>query len=63
MANPAAAIPIPMAYYLSALEKQSKRIAELARFMPFAEQEQEMERLARELKQVAALFRDLFQSQ
>lgn len=63
MANPTAAFPIPMEYYLSAMEKQSKRIAELARFMPFAEQEHEMERLSRELRQLAALFRGLFQSQ
>lgn len=63
MANPSAAFPIPTEYYLSAMVKQSKRIAELARFMPFAEQEREMERFARELNQIAALFRGLFQRQ
>ena len=60
MANPSAVIQLPMEYHLSLMEKQSKRIAELARFMPFAEQEQEMERLARELKHAAALFRVWF---
>lgn len=63
MTNPSAAIPLPMEYHLGMMEKQSRRIAELARFMPFAEQEQEMERFARELKAAVALFRFWLQSQ
>lgn len=62
MANPSAAIAMPE-YYLGMMEKQSRRIAELARFLPFAEQEKEMERMARELRGAVTLFRLLLESQ
>ena len=62
VANSSATIPMT-AYYLSMMEKQSTRIAELARFLPFAEQEKEMERMARELKVAIAAFRVLLESQ
>jgi len=55
---------IPMTeYYLRMMDKQSRRIAELARFLPFAEQEKEMERMARELKVAIAAFRVALDSQ
>jgi len=57
MAVPSVAVPHPAEYYLGLVEKQSKRIAQLARFLPFAEQEHEMELMARELKMAVAHFR------
>jgi len=56
MASPSAAIPA-LEYYLGLIEKQSKRIAQLARFLPFREQEQEMELMARELRAAVVHFR------
>lgn len=56
MASPSAAIP-GMEYYLGFIEKQSKRIRQLARFLPFREQEQEMELMARELGAAVVHFR------
>ena len=63
MANPSATTPVPLEHPLGMMEKQSRRIAELARFLPFAEQEKEMERMARELKVAIAAFRVLLESQ
>ena len=54
MAVPSVGIPDHMEYFLGLIEKQSRRISELARFLPFAEQEQEMETMAKELKMAVA---------
>lgn len=62
VANPSATIPMTE-YYLRMMEKQSRRLAELARFLPFAEQEKEMERMARELEVAIAAFRVVLESQ
>jgi hypothetical protein len=62
VAHSSATIPMTE-YYLRMMEKQSRRIAELARFLPFAEQEKEMERMARELKVAIAVFRVVLGSQ
>jgi len=63
MASPSATIPNHIEYYLGLIEKQSRRIAQLARFLPFAEQEQEMELMARELKMAVAHFRTFLPEQ
>jgi len=44
-------------------EKQSKRIAELARFLPFADQKEEMQRLARDLKRAIFYLKFWFELQ
>jgi hypothetical protein len=59
MAVPSVTIPNHQEYYLGLIEKQSRRLAQLARFLPFAEQEQEMECMVRELKMAVAHFRNL----
>jgi methylphosphotriester-DNA--protein-cysteine methyltransferase len=53
--------PSNLEYHLGLMEKQSKRIAELARFLPFADQQQEMERVATDLEVTASYFRRFFQ--
>jgi hypothetical protein len=40
-------------YHLGLVEKQSKRIEELARFLPFADQQKEMEGMAADLNVAA----------
>ena len=62
MENPYSAMPIDLERHLGLMEKQSKRIAELARFLPFADQQEEMNRLARDLKVAAGYFRYWFRS-
>jgi hypothetical protein len=60
MKSPSTAIPINLEYHLGLIEKQSKRIYELARFLPFADQQQEMERVATDLMVAASVLRDGF---
>jgi len=54
MAVPSVAIPNHIAYHLGLI----RRISELARFIPFAEQEQEMETMARELRMAVVHLRN-----
>ena len=58
MVVPSIAIPNHIEYFLGLIEKQSRRLSELARFLPFAEQEREMETIAKELKMAVAHFRN-----
>ena len=62
MTNPSSAVPTDLEYHLGLIEKQSKRMAELARFLPFRDQQQEMDRLAKDLNVAARYFRHWFQS-
>jgi hypothetical protein len=57
MKSASEAIPINLEYHLGLIEKQSKRIAELARFLPFADQQWEMERVADYLEVAASYLR------
>jgi hypothetical protein len=41
-------------FQLGLMEKQIKRVAELAKFLPFADQQEEMNRLAKRLSNEAA---------
>ena len=59
MKSASEAIPIELELHLGLIEKQSKRIAELARFLPFADQQQEMERVAKYLECAASYIRSL----
>ena len=44
-------------FQLGLMEKQIKRIAEFARFLPFADQQDEMDRIVRRLSSEAASFK------
>lgn len=55
MKNPSSALVRNLEYNLGLMDKQIKRVAELARFLPFADQqEEEMNRLAKQLRAEAA---------
>jgi hypothetical protein len=62
MKSASEAIPITLEFHLGLIEKQSKRIAELARFLPFADQQQEMERVANYLEAAASDIRSLLKA-
>src|ERR1022692_3163672 len=50
MKNPSSALARNLEYNLGLMDKQIKRVAELARFLPFADQQEEMNRLAKPLR-------------
>ena len=50
MNNPSSALVRNLEYNLGLMDKQIKRVAELARFLPFADQQEEMNRLAKQLR-------------
>jgi len=50
MKNPSSALARNLEYNLGLMDKQIKRVAELARFLPFADQQEEMNSLAKQLK-------------
>jgi len=52
--NPSSALVRNLEYNLGLMDKQIKRVAELARFLPFADQQEEMNRLAKQLRAEAA---------
>jgi hypothetical protein len=55
MKNPSSALDRNLEYNLGLMDKQI-RVAELARFLPFADQQEEMYRLAKQLRaEVACL--------
>jgi hypothetical protein len=49
MATSSSAMPLALHHRLGLMEKQVKRLVELARFLPFADQEDEMKRLANDV--------------
>jgi hypothetical protein len=54
--NPSSALARNLEYSLGLMDKQINRVAELARFLPFADQQDEMNRLAKQLRaEVACL--------
>ena len=52
--NPSSALVRNSEYLLGLMEKQIKRVAELARFLPFSDQQEEMNRLVKQLSTEAA---------
>ena len=54
MKNPSSALVRNLEYNLGLMDKQIKRVAELARFLPFADQQEEMNRLVKQLRAEAA---------
>jgi hypothetical protein len=54
MKNPSSVLVRNLEYNLGLMDKQIKRVAELARFLPFADQQEEMNRLAKQLRAEAA---------
>ena len=50
-------LPHDLEYHLGLMEKQIKRLAELARYLPFADQQEEMNNLVLRLKVAAAYLR------
>jgi hypothetical protein len=52
--NPSSALARNLEYNLGLMDKQIKRVAELARSLPFADQQEEMNRLAKQLRAEAA---------
>lgn len=54
MTNPSSALARNLEYNLGLMDKQIKRVAELARFLPFADQQEEMTRLAKRLRAESA---------
>jgi hypothetical protein len=54
MNNPSSALVRNLEYNLGLMDKQIKRVAVLARFLPFADQQEEMNRLAKQLRAEAA---------
>ncbi len=57
MTNPSSVLPPDLEYQLGLMEKQIKRIAELGRFLPFADQQEEMNRLSANLNVAAGYLR------
>lgn len=57
MTNPSPVLPPDLEYQLGLMEKQIKRIAELGRFLPFADQQEEMNRLSANLNVAAGYLR------
>lgn len=55
--KPPSSLPRDLEYHLGLMEKQIKRLAELARFLPFADQREEMNNLVSKLKGEAAHLR------
>jgi hypothetical protein len=54
MKNPSSALARNLEYNLGLMDKQIKRVAELAGFLPFADQQEEMNRLTKQLRAEAA---------
>jgi hypothetical protein len=61
MEIPSSALPQNLEYhlYLALMEKQIKRLGELARFLPFADQQEEMNRIVNALSAEATLLKSL----
>lgn len=57
MTNPSLDLPLDLKCQLGLMEKQIKRIAELGRFLPFADQQEEMNRLVANLNVAARYLR------
>jgi hypothetical protein len=57
MTNPSSVLPLDLECQLGLMEKQLKRIAELCRFLPFADQQEEMNRLVANLNVAARYLR------
>jgi hypothetical protein len=57
MTNPSSVLPLDLEYELGLMEKQIKRIAKLGRFLPFADQQAEMNRLVANLNVAARYLR------
>jgi hypothetical protein len=55
--NPSSALVRNLEYNLGLMDKQIKRVAELARFLPFADQQEEMNMLVKRLSIEAASLR------
>jgi len=50
-------LPRDVEYHLGLMEKQIKRLSELARYLPFADQQEEMNKLVAKLKVETAYLR------
>ncbi len=57
MTNHSSVLPFDLEYQLGLMEKQIKRIAEFGRFLPFADQREELNRLAVNLNVTARYLR------
>lgn len=57
MTNPSLVLPLDLECQLGLMEKQIKRIAELGRFLPFADQQEEVNRLVANLNGAARYLR------
>ncbi len=57
MTNHSSVLPLDLECQLGLMEKQIKRIAELGRFLPFADQQEEMNKLAANLNGAAGYLR------
>ena len=49
MKIPSSAVARNLEFHLELMEKQIKRVAELARFLPFSDQQEEMNKIAKPL--------------
>jgi hypothetical protein len=57
MMNPSSVVPRDLEYLLGLMDKQSKRLAELGRFLPFADQQEEMSGIVSHLNVAARYLR------
>ena len=59
MKIPSSAVVRNLEFHLELMEKQIKRVAELARFLPFSDQQEEMNKIAKHLGNEAALLKSI----
>jgi hypothetical protein len=60
MTIPSSAVARNLEFHLGFMEKQIKRVAELARFLPFANQQEEMNKIVKQLGNEAACLKSIW---
>ncbi len=59
MKIPSSAVARNLEFHLGLMQKQIKRVAELARFLPFADQQDEMNKIVKQLGNEAACLKSI----
>lgn len=60
MTIPSSAVSRNLEFHRELMEKQIKRVAELARFLPFASQQEEMNKIVKQLRNEATCLKSIW---